>query len=100
MKELFYKLFVLVLTYLTYLAYHIAKRPIAVVENSKYFLDCDTDTDRLNDDEEEAECKWSWVTEMKGVSKDEADSIIGNMQTFYAAFYAAFMFVAGWIAER
>ena len=22
------------------------------------------------------------------------------MQTFYAAFYAAFMFVAGWIAER
>lgn len=102
MKELFYKLFVLLLTYLTYLAYHIAKRPIAVVENSKYFLDCDDAglNETTVDGVLEAECKWSWVTEMKGVSKDEADSIIGNMQTFYAAFYAAFMFVAGWIAER
>ena len=76
-------------------------RHVHISVKGKYFLDCDTDTDRLNDDEEEeVECKWSWVTEMKGVSKDEADSIIGNMQTFYAAFYAAFMFVAGWIAER
>jgi len=100
-KEIFYKILVFLLTYLTYLAYHIAKRPIAVVENSSKFLDCyEEELNHTLYTETNATCHYSWVNEMNGVSKEKADSIIGNMQTFYAAFYAGFMFVAGWIAER
>ena len=32
--------------------------------------------------------------------QEKAHSIIGNMETFYSAFYAGFMFVNGVIAER
>ena len=79
-------------------------------------------TDPLNqtwvDGQQPPECEWSWVDQMNGVSKasggtssppptlqpcpvqEKAHSIIGNMETFYSAFYAGFMFVNGVIAER
>ena len=44
-KELFYKVLVFLLTYMTYVGYHMAKRPITVVENSLKFLDCSNTTE-------------------------------------------------------
>lgn len=32
--------------------------------------------------------------------KEKSEEIISNMQVFYAAFYAGFMFINGMIAER
>ena len=32
--------------------------------------------------------------------KEKSEEIISNMQVFYAAFYAVFMFINGMIAER
>ena len=68
-KEVFYKLLAFSLTYLTYLAYHIAKRPIAVVENSIKFLDCSDTLNETSINSTDPECEWSWVNEMNGVSK-------------------------------
>ena len=70
-KVVFYRILVFIVTYLTYIAYHIAKRPISVVENSGKFLDCNNEN--LNDTD--PICQWSWVNEMSGVSKVNAASI-------------------------
>ena len=96
-SESFYRGLAFATTYLTYIAYHIAKRPIAVVESSDSFLECQ---EELNETSliPEDECK-SWVNEMNG-DKEKAEEIISNMQVCYAAFYAGFMFVNGMIAER
>ena len=42
-RELLYKLLAFIVTWLTYVAYHIAKRPIAVMETSLTFLQVDDD---------------------------------------------------------
>ena len=92
-SETFYCGLAFLTTYLTYVAYHMAKRPIAVVESSESFLDCkENETKVIN------ECV-SWVNEMNG-DKDKSEEIISNMQVFYAAFYAGFMFINGMLAER
>ena len=69
--EPFYRGLAFATTYLTYIAYHIAKRPIAVVESSVNFLDCSENETALfrNDG---PECTWSWVNEMNGVSKEKS----------------------------
>ena len=96
-SESFYRGLAFATTYLTYIAYHIAKRPIAVVESSVNFLDCSENETALfrNDG---PECT-AWVNEMNG-EKEKSEEIISNMQVFYAAFYAGFMFLNGMIAER
>ena len=39
-SETFYRVLAFLTTYIAYIAYHIAKRPIAVVESSVNFLNC------------------------------------------------------------
>ena len=96
-SETFYRVLGFLTTYLTYIAYHIAKRPIAVVESSVNFLNCSAnETVLFRNDGPECE---SWVNEMNG-EKEKSEEIISNMQVFYAAFYAGFMFINGMIAER
>ena len=95
-SETFYRVLAFLTTYLTYVAYHMAKRPIAVVESSVSFLDCD---EKLNASVSGIEECVSWVNEMNG-DKDKSEEIISNMQVFYAAFYAGFMFLNGMLAER
>lgn len=94
-SETFYRVLAFLTTYLTYVAYHMAKRPIAVVESSVSFLDCNENVTEASGIDE---CV-SWVTEMNG-DKDKSEEIISNMQVFYAAFYAGFMFLNGMLAER
>ena len=96
-SETFYRVLAFLTTYIAYIAYHIAKRPIAVVESSVNFLDCSENlTVVFRNDEPECE---AWVNEMNG-EKGKSEEIISNMQVFYAAFYAGFMFINGMIAER
>ena len=96
-SETFYRVLAFLTTYLTYIAYHIAKRPIAVVESSVNFLNCSAnETVLFRNDGPECE---AWVNEMNG-EKEKSEEIISNMQVFYAAFYAGFMFINGMIAER
>jgi len=97
-KELFYKVLVFLLTYMTYVGYHMAKRPITVVENSLNFLDCTNENE--TDIDQHVNCHWAWVTEMNGVKEEEAESLIGNLQSAYTFSYAFFMFFSGMVAER
>jgi len=95
-KELFYKVLVFLLTYMTYVGYHMAKRPITVVENSLKFLDCSNTTE----DDPDHPCNWAWVAEMNGTTEAKADGLIGNLQSAYTFSYAFFMFFSGMVAER
>ena len=42
----------------------------------------------------------SWITELDGKNKQEADSLLGLLDTSYLMSYAVFMFVSGMVAER
>ena len=42
----------------------------------------------------------SWITELNGKNQQEADSLLGLLDTSYLMSYAVFMFVSGMIAER
>ena len=69
-KEIFYKVTTFTLTYLTYFAYHIAKRPISIMETSKTFLSCETFVN-VSDSTEDSDswCRWAWIDQMSGVSQ-------------------------------
>ena len=97
-KELFYKVLVFLLTYMTYVGYHMAKRPITVVENSLKFLDCSTNTTEAEMDPNHP-CNWAWVAEMDGQTEEKAEGLIGNLQSAYTFSYAFFMFFSGMVAE-
>jgi len=96
-KELFYKVLIFLLTYFTYVCYHIAKRPIAIVENSMKFLDCSNST---TDSGEELPCSSAWVSEMEGQKEAENVKTISYLMFAYTASYAFFMFFSGMVAER
>jgi len=95
-KELFYKVLIFLLTYFTYVCYHIAKRPIAIIENSIKFIDCSNN----NEDGEELPCRFAWVSEMEGQKEAANVKTISYMMFGYTASYAFFMFFSGMIAER
>ena len=64
-KEIFYKVTTFLLTYLTYFAYHVAKRPISIMESSKTFLKCET-VANVTDSNDVITCDWAWIDEMSG----------------------------------
>ena len=64
-KEIFYKVTTFLLTYLTYFAYHVAKRPISIMESSKTFLKCET-LANVTDSDDVITCDWAWIDEMSG----------------------------------
>ena len=42
----------------------------------------------------------SWINELNGISKQEAESLLGFLDTSYLMSYAVFMFLSGMVAER
>merc|ERR1712038_903421 len=84
-----YKWFILFLTFIVYMAYHMSRKPISVVKNSKEFLDCSN----------KESCE-SWVSKMNGTSEESAKGDLANLDLAYLISYAGFMFVSGWVAER
>ena len=119
-KEIFYKVTTFTLTYLTYFAYHIAKRPISIMEviqlnnavstykillscllpqTSKTFLTCESFVN-VSESVEDTWCSWAWIDQMSGVAQDTAEGKLHTMINLYTSFYAASLFISGIIAER
>ena len=92
-REFVYRTSVLVLTFLAYTSYHLSRKPISIVKNSKAFLDCGEHGDNTT------KCK-SWITEIDGKSEKEAKTFLGLLDTSYLFSYAFFMFWSGIVAER
>ena len=67
-KEIFYKVTTFALTYLTYFAYHIAKRPISIMETSKTFLSCESFVN-VSESTDDTWCSWAWIDQMSGVAQ-------------------------------
>ena len=65
-KEIFYKVITFALTYLTYFAYHVAKRPISIMETSKTFLTCESVNVNVSESSDNF-CSWAWIDQMSGV---------------------------------
>lgn len=94
-QQLWFRLSVLTLTYVSYMMYHASRRPISIVKNDVSFLDCNENAVNKTG----VTCK-SWITEIDGKSEEEAKSLIGLLETTYLISYAIFMFFSGFVAER
>ena len=92
-RELVYRTSVLLLTFLAYTSYHLSRKPISIVKNSKAFLDCDHHEDNTT------HCR-SWISQIDGKSEKEAKTYLGLLDTSYLFSYAFFMFWSGIVAER
>jgi len=91
-RELIYRLSILLLTFLAYTSYHLSRKPISIVKNSKAFLNCAHDDNTTS-------CT-SWITEINGKTEQEAKTYLGLLDTSYLFSYAFFMFGSGFVAER
>ena len=92
-KQVLYRTSVLLLTFLAYTSYHLSRKPISIVKNSKAFLDCDHHEDNTT------HCR-SWISQIDGKSEKEAKTYLGLLDTSYLFSYAFFMFWSGIVAER
>jgi len=87
-KEFLYRLSVLLLTYLSYTAYHASRKPLSIVKNSREFLDCSGGS-----------CT-SWFSQLNETPEEEAHTVLGLLDTAYLVTYAICMFGSGLVAER
>jgi len=92
-RELIYRLSILLLTFLAYTSYHLSRKPISIVKNSKAFLDCGSVHNAST------VCS-SWITQIDGKTEQEAKTYLGLLDTSYLFSYAFFMFGSGFVAER
>jgi len=92
-RELIYRLSILLLTFLAYTSYHLSRKPISIVKNSKAFLDCGSVHNASTI------CS-SWITQIDGKTEQEAKTYLGLLDTSYLFSYAFFMFGSGFVAER
>jgi len=97
-REDWLKLFIFLLTYLSYVAYHASRKPISVVKTSAAFLNCSThhDSEEIKND---TSCT-SWITEVDGKPSSEANILLATLDTSYLFAYAIGIFFSGFIAER
>ncbi|XP_014253613.1 glucose-6-phosphate exchanger SLC37A2 isoform X2 [Cimex lectularius] len=96
-KLLWYRTSVLVLTYITYICYHAAKRPLAVLKS--YFNRSCTDIIPppyiiINDTNRDTWCDWA------PFDGPHAGTVLGALDSSFLFAYAASMFVSGFVAER
>jgi len=93
-RRLLYQWSVLLLTFLAYTSYHLSRKPISIVKNSRAFLDCGPGNHTTN-----TTCT-SWISQIDGKSEQEAKTFLGLLDTSYLFSYAFFMFGSGFVAER
>ena len=87
-KNTIYKFSALVLTYISYTSYHMARKPLSVVKNSEEFVNCS-----------QSVCS-SWVDQLDGKPEDQTKTILGLLDTTYLVCYAFFTFLSGPVADR
>jgi len=125
-----YRILILVLTFITYMFYHMSRRPLTVVKTK--FIDCPEPDDVTTISyESNVSYGWtryeiygkhpnsiypvdlisdklytddeicsSWFNEVDGKTHHEADTLLSSLDTTYLLSYAIFMFVSGMIADR
>jgi len=98
-QTLWFRLSVLILTFLSYMFYHMSRKPITVVKNSEDFLNCHEDDILESDESNKTFCR-SWISEIDGKDDTEAKSLLGLLDTAFLVSYAVFMFFSGFVAER
>jgi len=103
-----YRIFILVVTFLSYVCYHMSRKPISVVKPE--LLKCPNETvtalklqlsssskDSILEDD--LNCH-SFIAQMNNTDSNTAHDYLGFMDTSFLASYAIFMFVSGFVAER
>ncbi|XP_013384471.1 glucose-6-phosphate exchanger SLC37A2 isoform X1 [Lingula anatina] len=86
-----YRAYILILTFLVYTSYHLAKKPLSVVKNALHG-NCSSKADNfsLND----TACDW------KPFDKENAEELLGSLDYAFLFAYAVGMFISGHVAER
>lgn len=94
-SEKFYKTSVLILTFISYMAYHLSRRPLSVVKNvlnrNCSSLVPPAGSSMANDSNW---CNW------EPFDGDDANTWLGALDSAYLVSYALFMYVSGFVAER
>jgi OPA family glycerol-3-phosphate transporter-like MFS transporter 1/2 len=98
-REDWLKLFVFLLTYLSYLAYHASRKPISVVKTSEAFLNCGVHKNSTRNSSTDTPCS-SWINEVNGTTSSDANILLATLDTSYLFAYAIGIFFSGFIAER
>uniref|UniRef100_A0A1B6MD49 Sugar phosphate exchanger 3 n=1 Tax=Graphocephala atropunctata TaxID=36148 RepID=A0A1B6MD49_9HEMI len=91
-RNAWYRGSVVVLTFLTYMCYHMNRKPVSVVKNVLY-RNCSTvDPDTPHDTDNW--CDWA------PFDQDDASMLLGLFDSSFLFAYAGAMFVSGMVAER
>ncbi|CAG2112273.1 unnamed protein product, partial [Medioppia subpectinata] len=87
---------VLVMTFMVYCAAHLARKPISIVKSQLHSKNCtESSVKRLDVSHLDPNwCDWS------PFDTQNADQLLGWLDTSFLASYAVFMFVSGYVAER
>lgn len=89
-----YQVSVLVLTYFTYMTYHLTRKPISVVKSALH-QNCSDLTPPPNvDPSDDQWCNWA------PFNTSDANSLLGALDSAFLFSYAGAMFLSGMIAER
>jgi len=91
-SRVLHKYFILLMTFLIYVFFHLSRKPISIVKNSEAFFQCA----KLN----ETHICSSWMIEIDKESEEKGKTYMGLLDTSYLFSYAIFMFVSGYVAER
>lgn len=89
-----YKASVLFLTFLAYMSYHLSRRPLSVVK-TVLNRNCTGLTPTIGANLSDP-CWCCW----KPFDSDNANSILGLLDSSFLISYAVFMFISGFVAER
>jgi len=106
-----YRIFILVVTFLSYVCYHMSRKPISVVKPE--LLKCPNETaveafkasqlvaftSGIIPSTSDLNCT-SFIREMNNTDSNTAHDYLGFLDTSFLASYAIFMFVSGFVAER
>ncbi|XP_049941451.1 glucose-6-phosphate exchanger SLC37A2 isoform X5 [Schistocerca serialis cubense] len=93
-RALLYKVSVLLLTYMSYMFYHMSRKPLSVVKNV-FHQNCSGLTPGADDDANVSTwCDWA------PFDRDDYSTLFGTLDSAFLFAYSAGMFVSGIIAER
>ncbi|XP_025100346.1 glucose-6-phosphate exchanger SLC37A2-like isoform X1 [Pomacea canaliculata] len=92
-KEIGYRVFILILTFLCYASYHLSRKPISVVKNSLH-KNCSNVLPPPEVTNDSSWCSWA------PFDKSNYEELFGVLDVAYLSAYAVGMFCSGYIAER
>jgi len=98
-RELCYRTSVLFLTYIAYMCYHLARKPISVVKTVLHHENCSSFTPPPGMPPQPANSTWCDWAPFDGTDVDAA-ALLGMLDSAFLVAYAIAMFGSGFVAER